>query len=108
MITSVPEPTEVMPTMKPIYAPIASVGTFLIRSFVVHPGAVPIAVVEVHLQPQGGDRKEEDRTQGDADDALHPAAVADRLEEHHAEECRGHRADRNQPASSQRTVPRPA
>ena len=42
MITSVPEPTDVIPTMNPIEAPIASVGTFLIVSFSSTPPEVPL------------------------------------------------------------------
>ena len=79
--------------MNPIEAPIAQGRQLLDAEFVVEARRVPIAVVEVHLQPESRDGQEEDRSEGDADDALNPGAMADRLEEEDAEKRRRHRAD---------------
>ena len=85
-MTRVPDPTDVIPTMNPIDAPIARVGAFL--TFSVDFGAAdpPGPTVEEHLQPERCDGHEQHRAEREADDALNARPAADRFEEYDAEE----------------------
>ena len=94
MITSVPEPTDVIPTMNPIDRPDCQGRRLLDEQLLVDAGGGAAAVIEIHLRQQRGDRDQQHRAERDAHDGLHLGSAADRLQEDDPEEGRGDRSER--------------